>query len=297
MPVAITFALVACAISLLAQNDTTSMDDDSLGMGRRDIRIGFGVLLPDRLSTLNVSASYAVPSIDGSPQLSPATAVELEFGSIVARRNRHSVDVFQLEGTSISVAAVAPELGFRDRSRAAVEGWRFGFRLASGHRLTALDRSGLFLLHAGGWTWSYLHPGIAPSGGDSLSNARAAADVETYRFSHFGANTSATLGYSIAGMFTLEARYQRVLLYKNHTFFPWLGSIVLEGLAQTLLGIPLATAEKRNPHATAIATLILRSALSWGIYELRSTSGQHFPFKGNTPLLWDELRIGIGMQF
>nr|BAL55114.1 hypothetical protein HGMM_F23B02C53 [uncultured Bacteroidetes bacterium] len=297
MHIAATLALFACTLPLLAQRDSTAKEDDSLSIDRGSVRIEFSVLLPDRLSALSFSAGYAWPSIDGSPQLSPATTLELEFGAQAARRVRHSTDVYRLEGTSISVAALVPELGFRDHSRAAVEGWRFGFRLASGHRFSALDRSGLYLLHAGGWTWSYVRPSTAPRNADSMTTAVALATADSYRTSHFGANTSATIGYSIGGIVTLEASYQRVLLYKNHVFFPWLGSLLLEGLAQSALSAALAGAQQRNPSAAAIATLVLRSALSWGIYQLRSTSGQHFPFKGNTPLLWDELRIGIGMQF
>ncbi len=297
MPIAITCVLFACAIPLLAQDDTTTLDDDSLSVGRRGIRIGFGVLIPDRLSTLSFSAGYASPSIDDSPRLSPATVLELDFGTLSARQIRGHAAVYRLEQTSIAVAALSPSLNFRDESRVAVEGWRFGFRIASGHRFAPNQQSGLYLLHAGGWTWSYVQPGVAPHRGDSLSNAQATTAVEGYRTSHFGANTSATIGYSIAGILTLEVRYQRVLLYKNHVFFPWLGSIMIEGFAQSLLGVSLQAAEKRNPHAAAIATLILRSALSWGIYELRRTTGQHFPFKGNTPMLWDEGSIGISIPF
>lgn len=130
-----------------------------------------------------------------------------------------------------------------------------------------------------------------------MTTAVALATADSYRTSHFGANTSATIGYSIGGTVTIEASYQRVLLYKNHVFFPWLGSLLLEGLAQSALSAALAGAQQRNPSAAAIATLVLRSALSWGIYQLRSTSGQHFPFRGSTPVLWDEFRIGLGLQF
>jgi hypothetical protein len=241
-------------------------------------------------------SGYSMPSVADAPHLSPALVLEMDFGNLTSRRLRHATSVAELDATTIRVAALSPGIAFGDSTRVALEGWRFGFQLTSGHRLGE-GSSGLCLLHSGGWTWSYVRPSTTPWNADSTTTAIAMATADSYRTSHFGANTSAMIGYSIGGTVTIEASYQRVLLYKNHVFFPWLGSMLLEGLAQTLLGASLSTAETRNPHAAAIATLILRSALSWGIYQLRSTSGQHFPFKGNTPMLWDEVRIGIGIQF
>lgn len=292
--------LVLCVLYANAHQDTTSVEDDSLAtglhIGRSGAVLQLGFLLPTRLQVLRVSSAYAVASIDGAPALSPAATIGLDFGSLEVRRLRHHSSAYQLRHTCITIGALSSALAFRDTTRVAVEGWRFGFHLASGHRFAAPSHSGLYLLHSGGWTWSYIRSGSSPTG-DSALIARAEAEVESYRRSHFGANTAATIGYSIAGIVSVEASYQRVLLYKNHVFFPWLGSLLIEGIAQSLLGASLWEAEQRNPPAAAIATLILRSALSWGIYELRRTSGQHFPFGGNTPMFWDEFRIGMGLQF
>lgn len=290
-----------CVLSLSAQQDTTERHDDSvatgLHIGRGNIRVGFDFLLPSQLDLLRLATGYSTPSIVGSPSLSPAAALEVDFGRLNTRRGNPEEGVYRLEGTSIAVTTLSPTLAFRNRTQVAVEGWRIGFRLSGGHRFSSDGRSGMYLLHSGGWTWSYIRSGSPSTDGDSAANAHAIADIAGYRTSHFGANTAATIGYSIGGLLTIEASYQRVLLYKNHVFFPWLGSLLLEGIAQSLLSTSLSAAEQRNPHAAAIATLILRSALSWGIYELRRTSGQHFPFGGNTPMLWDEFRIGIGIQF
>ncbi len=293
--------LVAFLIGLasaLAQSDTTNAADSldsGIRIGRSGARIRLDLLLPTTEHVLRLGAGYSVPSVHQSPLYSPALAMELDFGSIRARRLNRNSSVSELNATGVTVAALSPSLAFRDTTRVALEGWRFGFRFGSGHQLDS--SGGLYLLHSGGWTWSYIRPSTAPTSGDSASVTNATAIADTYRSSHFGANTSATIGYRFDGTVVVEASYQRVLLYKNHAFFPWLGSLLLEGAAQSALGIALSGAEQRNPRAAAIAALVLRSALSWGIYQLRSTSGQHFPFGGNTPMLWDEIRIGIGLQF
>jgi hypothetical protein len=295
-------AFMASAMVLCAQNDSDRSDDDSLDasgvrIGRRGASVQLGMLIPTKLQMLRIAGGYSTPSVSSAPSYSPLLAMELDFGSLAARRLRHDSSVARLDGSSIVVAALSPSVAFRDESRVAVEGWRIGFRLVSGHRLASQAGGGLYLLHSGGWTWSFVRAGNTPSSGDSAANAQAIATAEAYRSSHFGANTSATIGYSIGGVLMFEASYQRVLLYKNHVFFPWLGSLLLEGIAQTALGAALSGAEQRNASAAALAELVLRSALSWGIYQLRSTSGQHFPFRGNTPMLWDEFRVGIGVQF
>ncbi|MDW8075288.1 MAG: hypothetical protein RMK00_05900 [Bacteroidota bacterium] len=292
----ITFLLAAFPSRAGVLQDTTR-SNDTLDTGvhitPRGLHVRLDLSTPPQL--LRIHSSYAMPSIDGTPTLSPAAGAELEFGTLTFRQLQQDNSVQRLSSSTMTVAALLPRLGFRNTTQVATEGWRFGFRLGSGHRLGG--KSGVYFLHSGGWTWSYVRPTSAPSSSDSATIARATADVESFRTSHFGANTSATVGYTIAGTVLIEASYQRILLYKNHVFLPWLGSLLLEGLAQSLIGVALDQAEERNPHATALATLILRSALSWGIYELRRTSGQHFPFRGNTPMLWDEFRIGIGMQF
>ncbi len=284
--------------SALAQSDTTdAVDslDSGIRIGRGGVRMRLDLLLPTTENVLRLGAGYSIPSVHQSPPYSPATMVDLDFGSIRARRLSRDSSVSELSASSVTVAALSPSLVFRDSTRVAIEGWRFGFRFGSGHQLDG--SGGLYLLHSGGWTWSYVRTRTAPRNSDSASVATATATADVYRSSHFGANTSATIGYRLGSTVILEASYQRVLLYKNHAFFPWLGSLMLEGLAQSAIGLALDGAEQRNPQAAAIATLVLRSALSWGIYQLRSTAGQHFPFGGNTPMLWDEVRIGIGMQF
>lgn len=291
--------LLCTGVSATAQRDTTDSSDSldtGIRIGRGGVGLQLGFRLPNQLQLLRLTAGYSMPSVDAAPSLSPALALELDFGNLTSRRFRHATSVAELDATTIRVAALSPAVAFGDSSRVALEGWRFGFQLSSGHHLGE-GSSGVYLLHSGGWTWSYVRPSTAPRNADSMTTAVALATADSYRTSHFGANTCATIGYSIGGTVTIEASYQRVLLYKNHVFFPWLGSLLLEGLAQSALSAALVGAQQRNPSAAAIATLVLRSALSWGIYQLRSTSGQHFPFKGNTPLLWDELRIGIGMQF
>jgi hypothetical protein len=292
--------LIASTVSLAASAstaaDTSQTDSTETGIriGRGGAQMRLELMLPSRVQLLQLGGAYAVPSVHQSPKFSPALALELDVGSLVQRQSRHSVT--PIEGSSITVAALVPSVGFRDTSRVALEGWRFGFRLASGHRLSSQSKGGLYLLHAGGWTWSYVRPRPA-AGGDSTTAFEALATAEAYRTSHFGANTSATIGYHFGDGLTAELGYQRVLLYKNHVVFPWLGSLLVEGLAQSAVGIALRGAEQRNARAAAIATLILRSALSWGIYELRRTAGQHFPFGGSTPMLWDEFRLRVGLAF
>ncbi|MCX7930082.1 MAG: hypothetical protein N2663_05115 [Chlorobi bacterium] len=297
----LTVLLLLQTVFVWAQSSTTSVDDDSLEtgvqIGRGTVGMRLSVSLPTSLQLLRITGGYSIPVVNAAPRFSPALITELDFGNLTAHRLRRDTSVAALDGSNITVGALVPSAAVSDSSRVAVEGWRIGFRFASGHRLSNDGHSGFHLLHSGGWTWSFVRPGTLPSGGDSIANASAHGTADAYRSSHFGANTSATIGYTIGGIVAIEASYQRVLLYKNHVFFPWLGSLMLEGLAQTILKTALSHRMKQNPRATAIATFVLQSALSWGIYQLRSTSGQHFPFAGNTPLSWNEFRMSIGIQF
>lgn len=140
MRTATTFALFACAIPLLAQQVPIALHDDSLSRDTDEIRVRFECLFPSHLKMISVLADYAAPSIDGAPQLSPALSLELELGARAARRVRPTAGVYRLEGASISVAALAPELEFHDQSRIAVECCHSGIRLASGHRFSRSRR-------------------------------------------------------------------------------------------------------------------------------------------------------------
>ena len=103
--------------------------------------------------------------------------------------------------------------------------------------------------------------------------------------------------YDATSALSLSLEAERTMMFRDYSFFGWAGSAIVEGLSQSILsGSVIRSIEQKSPGSVAVAALFLRTALSYGIYEIRR-GGQHFPFSGSKPMISDALRIGIGFSF
>ncbi|MFM7773864.1 MAG: hypothetical protein ACKO9V_03320 [Candidatus Kapaibacterium sp.] len=195
-----------------------------------------------------------------------------------------------------------------DASKVWLNGWRFGFQLASGYSTVHTRRvqgpgwidtrevrePGWSLLHTGGLMWSYNTFGNIATADSNVRLSGFYQNAETYRF---GSNTGAMIRYDATPALSIHVAAERMMMYRDYSFWGWAGSALVEGLAQSIInGSVVRSIEKKSPESVAIADLLLRSALSYGIYEARR-SGQHFPFSGNAPMIMDAIRLGLAVSF
>lgn len=198
--------------------------------------------------------------------------------------------------------------GARDSSKVWLNGWRFGFQLAGGYSTVRtrnvqgagwteekqVREPGWTLLHTGGLMWSYNSFGNTAVADSNVRLSGFYRNAESYRF---GTHTGAMIRFDATPALSIHVATERMMMFRDYSFWGWAGSALVEGLAQSILtGSVIRSIERKSPESVAIANLILRSALSYGIYEARR-SGQHFPFSGNAPMMMDAIRLGLAVSF
>lgn len=171
--------------------------------------------------------------------------------------------------------------------------WRFGVRLSDdgmGYRLG--NNNFIFLTHGNSFIWSKFDV-------DALSNFTQPDSSILGRFSsqfRFGNSFQSGLSFVLSKRISFDLRYERAIVYPGHKFWYWLGSHAIEGLSQFLLDEFIREITYSSPFAGPIVNFILKSGLSYGIYELRKEK-MNWPFKTEPPLFNDNLKFGLTFLF
>ena len=116
---------------------------------------------------------------------------------------------------------------------------------------------------------------------------------ETFRF-----GTSSETGVRIqpVKLITFEAGYERAIVFERHLFWKWAGSGIIEVAANGLLDVFIKEVFKSSPAAGPIVFFVLKSALSYGIYELRQDK-MNWPFSSAPPIAFDNIKFGVTFTF
>ena len=83
---------------------------------------------------------------------------------------------------------------------------------------------------------------------------------------------------------------------RRHLFWKWAGSGIIEAASQGMLDHFIGKIGKSSPMALPIVSVILKSALSYGIYELRQEK-MNWPFNSAAPLSYDQWKVGVTFNF
>lgn len=289
-------------LTLHAQQDSTETDStdrapSGIRAGRRGFSISSGSLSLGLFSKPSISLHYGFvfPNLKGvGTSLASPRLLELRAGSLSYDTIPGTLSVAKVARDGLFVGIFSPEYGGKADSLAPfTEGVRGGLFFSSGYSyMRAPKEPSLTLLHDGGLVWTSLSMKKLPLA--SPDSAALAPFSDNFRF---GNQTGFSLRYNVTDAITLDASYERTLMYNGFSFFSWIGSTALEGIAQGVLtGMVIGSMEEKSPSSVAVANLILRSALSFAIYELRRGS-QYFPFGGNNPLCFDVVRVGMSFNF
>lgn len=112
----------------------------------------------------------------------------------------------------------------------------------------------------------------------------------------FGTNTEAGLKIKLIPMISLDASYERAIIFPRHLFWKWAGSVAIESIGQFLVDGFVKEIMRSSPYAGPVMSFILKNALSYGIYELRQEK-MNWPFSSAAPLSYDQFKFGFTVNF
>lgn len=171
------------------------------------------------------------------------------------------------------------------------DNWRFGFARSSGYGYVIGDTEAIVPYFTWSLDWTRMDFTY-----DSLSaNDKRVVDLYDGTF-RFGNSNETGLRIKAIPLISFEAGYERSIVFERHLFFKWFTGSLIELTAHGLLDVFINEIMKSSPAAGPVVFLILKSALGYGLYELRQNN-MNWPFSTAPPLIFDNFKFGITFTF
>ena len=240
--------------------------------------------------------SYGVSDInlDGlNTKLSKAGMLELKLGYSTQSNSKYGKSVLKyINGfTFLSLASTDLDPDVQSTTDVNSQTWRFGMGLKEGYGVE-LGKSAIMPYTSGAFVWSRFdlegNPSLSANDANLLSNFN-----EEFRF---GTLSESGLNIQIVPLITLQAKYERAIVFPRHLFAKQMGSMLVETVGSYLIGDFIDNVLRNSPVLGTIVNFALRSGYSYGIYELRK-SEMNWPFGGEAPLNFDTYKVGMTFTF
>jgi hypothetical protein len=169
--------------------------------------------------------------------------------------------------------------------------WRIGLGSSSGYGYKLGKDAAVTPFFASSMDWTNIN-----FNNDSLSSTDdrvAQLYDETFRF---GSSIDMGIHIQATRLLTLEASYERAIVYERHLFWKWAGSGIIELATHGLLDVFIKEILKSTPAAGPVVFFILKSALGYGLYELRQEK-MNWPFSSAPPMAFDNIKFGLTFVF
>lgn len=174
------------------------------------------------------------------------------------------------------------------------EFWRFGPAWEKGYGYGFGRSAGapsVVIYHSQGLLWLRLN--VEDSATVEADRDLLALFNEKFRF---GTRAEGGVKVRAASFLTVDAAYERSVVFRRHLFWKWLGSAMLEGLSHWLLDRFINEIRDSSPVAVPIVNGLLKNALSYAVYQLRKDK-MNYPFSSEPPLLIDTFKVGMTFVF
>lgn len=169
--------------------------------------------------------------------------------------------------------------------------WQFGIAWSGGYGYKIGTEASITPYYASSFNWTNMD--FADQSLSENDERIKELYAGTYRF---GTGSEAGVRVHLTSLLALEAGYERSIVFERHLFMKWVGSEVIELAANNILDVFINEVFKSTPAAGPIVFLVLKSALGYGIYELRRGE-MNWPFSSAPPILFDNLKFGLTFQF
>jgi len=244
----------------------------------------------------SISLNYGFSDItrtDMESQFADNNLIELKLGYTYERVtkyadyiNKNTFNYLFLNRNSTELAG-----GLDNASEIETGIWQFGTGWSNGYGYKLGEETFVTPYFTSSLTWTNLD---FPD--DSLSpNDESIKQLydETFRF---GSSSEAGIRFQTTSLIALEAGYERSIVFERHLFWKWAGSGIIEIAAHGLLDAFINEILKSSPSAGPIVYFVLKSALGYGLYELRQGK-MNWPFPSAPPIAIDNVKFGVTFRF
>jgi len=288
----IILALTATTLSLKAQEEDTS----KAGEGWKWEWDEFEEWTEGQKKQPTIFFNYGFSNISRKDIEAPFTdnnLLELKLGYTYHKAARYAdyIEKYKFNYLFLNKNSTNLAGGKESSSDIGTTNWQFGAGWSGGYGYKIGDNAAIIPYFTSSMNWTNID-----FTDDSLNpNDERIKDLydETFRF---GTSSEAGIRVQPASLFVLEAGYERSIVFERHLFWKWAGSALIEAAAHGLLDVFIKEIFKSSPYAGPIVFLILKSALGYGIYELRHDK-MNWPFRSAPPIAIDNIKFGVSFIF
>ncbi|MCI0450093.1 MAG: hypothetical protein L0Y79_09995 [Chlorobi bacterium] len=172
---------------------------------------------------------------------------------------------------------------------------RFGFGSSRGYGYKLGNKASLLLYNSNSFTWTRYDYGAKIYTFELEGHTFRKLD-DFDKTLRFGSTAEGGIIIPVGSIVNLQASYDRTIVFPRHLILKHLGSIIIETAGQSLIDGFVNAVLKSTPAAAPIVSFVLKSGLSYGLYELRKEK-MNWPFNSAEPLLFDSYKAGLTFTF
>lgn len=216
--------------------------------------------------------------------------LELKLGYTDEKEYLTEENILKYSFRYLYLSNISSDLSNNNSAGLDSDTWRFGLGNASGYGYK-IGKGAVIPYYSFDLSWSKLdlkNQKIPAGDRELLANFDG-----SYRF---GTNWEGGIKFKVIPMLTIDASYERAVIFQRHLFWKWLGSSAIEIAGQWMVDGFVNEIMHSSPYAGPVMSFILKNALSYGIYELRQDK-MNWPFKSAAPLAYDQFKFGFTVSF
>ncbi len=245
--------------------------------GKPAISIDYGF---SKMHLKGVNSSFAKPNL-----------LELKIGHIREIPLDESEEILKYRFSNVFLSYISTELSNKTNVTGLRSNlWRFGTNWSKGYGYN-LGNSSIVLFNSGSFIWSKLDLKDFPANQEDKDKL----DRLNKSF-RFGTSTEAGIKIKLIPLISIEAGYERAVIFERHLFWKWLGSEVIYFAGQGVLDAFIKEIKESSPIALPVVNFILKGALSYGMYQLRQEK-MNWPFNTQPALAYDQFKFGFTFVF
>jgi hypothetical protein len=290
--------IIFLSVPALPQEDTDEADTTGSGWDWgdwKDWHHDIDVLKVDLHGSPTVDLRYGLSNMDldkFTGKFADPNLLEVRLGYTDEKDYKWEENIIDYEFRYLYLSNISTDINnvTPESSELKNNMWRFGGGKESGYGYK-IGKGGVIPYYSYDLSWSKL---------DLKGQVFTAADKElldnfdgTFRF---GTSTEGGVKIKLIPMITLNASYERAIIFPRHMFWKWAGSVAIESIGQFLVDGFVKEIMHSTPYAGPVMSFILKNALSYGIYELRQDK-MNWPFSSAAPLAYDQFKFGFTVNF
>ena len=233
-----------------------------------------------KINLKGINSSFAKPNL-----------LELKIGHISENPLDDSEEILKFRFTNVFLSYISTELSNKTNTDGLRSNlWRFGASWSKGYGYN-LGNSSIVLFNSGSFMWSKLDLKDFPVNQDDKNK------LDRFNKSfRFGTSTENGIKIKLIPLISVEAGYEKAIIFERHLFWKWLGGEVIYFAGQGVLDAFIHEIKDSSPIAVPVVSFILKGALSYGMYQLRQEK-MNWPFNTAPPLAYDQFKFGVTFVF